>query len=151
MLQGRLRMMGRDIRMALLAVINRFLQMRNSLFNVRVRLDLLARFGMAKSGFRMRDEDGGMTRLAILYRLFRMAYGGNHMLLGQAGVEVDQGQGAVHGGGGPDEGEGLPAVFDRGVEMNDAFLDVLVLLGGLGLPGVLQRGFGVSNQQIRMA
>ncbi len=124
-------MLGRDIRMALLAVINRFLQMRNSLFNVRVRLDLLARFGMAKSGFRMRDEDGGMTRLAMLYRLFRMAYGGNHMLLGQAGVEVDQGLFRVFG---RDLGMPLPAVFDRGVEMNDAFLDVLVLLGGLELP-----------------
>jgi hypothetical protein len=72
----------RDIRMALLAVVNGRLEVSDALFGMRIVLCLLCSLGMLERGFGMRCEHIRMALLAVIDGLLRMAGGLGQMILG---------------------------------------------------------------------
>ncbi len=81
MLQRRLGVCGRDIGMALFAMIDGFLQMLDSFGSMRICLCLLAGFGVSQRGFGVRDENTGVALLAMVDRFLGVLDGFRDMVL----------------------------------------------------------------------
>jgi len=101
MVQRHLGVSGRDIGMALLAVIDCFFEMFNSFFGMWVGLYLLSGFGVSQRQFGVSDENIGMALLAVIDRFFGVADGFRDMVFGGQRNLRRQKQGeseAQHGG-----------------------------------------------------
>ena len=101
MVQRHLGVRGRDIGMALLAVIESFLEMFNSFFGMWIGLYLLPSFGVSERHFGVSDENIGMALLAVIDCFFGVADGFRDMVFGGQRNLRRQKQGkseAQHGG-----------------------------------------------------
>ncbi len=121
--------------------------MRNAFLCVRISLRLFTGFGMVQSCLGMCRQYLGMTRLAVLYSFLRMSDGLKQMILGKCRIEMRQ---SFFGVLRRDFCMAFLTVLYRCIEMNNAFLDMFAVFGCLGRFGVVQGGFGVCHQHVRV-
>ena len=75
-------MLCRDIRMALLAVLDGRLEVRDTLRGMGIGLGRLCRFGVGKRCFGVRHKHSRMALLTVINGFFRMADGFGQVILG---------------------------------------------------------------------